>query len=438
MTLAELLPTLGRCLPGRLDPGVWPDDCARRPGGDIALSGVPLTRLARDHGTPAYVLDVATIRGRCREYRALDAEIAYAAKAFLCRRMAALVAEEGLSLDVCSAGELATARAAGFPAERILLHGNAKPDHELRLAADAGVGRVVVDSPDEIDRIPGPQDVLVRVTPDIDAHTHRAVATGIEDQKFGLSLTSGQAAEAVRRILARPDLRLLGLHCHLGSQLSDVAAHVEAVRRLVGFSADVAVRHGVLFPQLNLGGGHAVRYRARDAGYDLAAFAARVPEVLRFECRKHGLPVPRLTLEPGRALVARAGLTLYRVVAVKRGGARTFVAVDGGFSDNPRPALYDARYDVRLFGRTSTAPERRAAVVGRHCEAGDVLVPDALLPDDVRPGDLLVVPCTGAYHHSMASTCNRVGRPPVIAVEDGRAEPWVRRETDQDLLSRDA
>ncbi|SDZ38825.1 diaminopimelate decarboxylase [Saccharopolyspora shandongensis] len=437
VTLAELLPTFRHSLPRKLPDSIWPESAVALPSGDVTVGGVSLTELAERFGTPGYVLDVQAVRARCRAYRSMDAEIAFAGKAFLCRRMARLLAEEGMSLDVCSAGELATALAAGFPAERILLHGNAKTDRELRTAANAGVGRVVVDSPAEIDRIVGAQDVLVRVTPGIDGHTHRAVATGVEDQKFGLSLAGGQAAAAVAKVLQRPELRLVGLHCHLGSQISEVAGYEEAVRRLTAFLAEIAVRHGITLPQLNIGGGHAVAYRPGDAEFDLPGFAARIPRVLHYECRKHGLVVPRLTLEPGRAIVARAGITLYRVVTVKHGSSRTFVAVDGGFSDNPRPELYGSRYAARLIGRVGAARERAMSVVGRHCEAGDVLIPDAVLPVDIRAGDLLAVPCTGAYHHSMASTYNLVCRPPVVAVDDGAAEPWVRRETETDLLRRD-
>ncbi|MDA3649392.1 diaminopimelate decarboxylase [Saccharopolyspora indica] len=437
MTLAELLPTYRRSLPEKLPAEIWPDAAVAMPSGDLVVSGVSLTELADRFGTPGYVLDLPTLRAQCRAYRALDAEIAYAGKAFLCRRMARLIAEEGLSLDVCSGGELTTALSAGFPAERILLHGNAKTDAELRAAAHAGVGRVVVDSLAEIDRLSGAQDVLIRVTPGVDGHTHRAVATGVEDQKFGVSLAGGQAAVAVARVLARPELRLVGLHCHLGSQITDIAAYEEAVRRLVAFLAEIAVRHGAALPQLNLGGGHAVAYCPGDAAFDLRCFASRIPRVLTDECRKHGLLPPRLTLEPGRAIAARAGLTLYRVVTVKHSSARTYVAVDGGFSDNPRAELYGARYTARLVGRFSNAQKRAMHVVGRHCEAGDVLIPDAQLPSDIRTGDLLAVPCTGAYHHSMASTYNLVPRPPVLTVDDGEAELWVRRETEDDILRRD-
>ena len=431
MTLADLLPTFRNFLPEHLDDRLWPNGAEARPDGDITVGGVALGDVAERFGTPSYVVDLATLRGRIRAYRTAlpDAEITYAGKAFLCRRMARLIAEHGLSLDVCSAGELAMALSADVPAERILLHGNAKPEHELRAA---GVGRIVLDSADEIDRLGAlatRQDVLIRVTPGIDGHTHHAVATGVEDQKFGFSIAGGQAAEAVRRVRRHPTLNLVGLHCHLGSQITEIDVYEKAVRTLVGFLAEIAVRHGICLPQLDLGGGHAV-------DFDLRGFGLRIPRVLAQECRMHGLAVPRLVVEPGRAIAARAGMTVYRVVTVKH-GVRTFVAVDGGFSDNPRPALYGARYSVRLLGRASAAPGTKVTVVGRHCEAGDVLVRDAVLPADVTAGDLLVVPCTGAYHHSMSSSYNLVRRPPVVAVDSGAAELWVRRESEADLLARE-
>ena len=428
---------------GDLHPGIWPLTARAAGDGGISVGGVALTEIAARYGTPAYVLDEDDVRQRCRTYRQVfpDAEIAYAAKAFLCRAMARWVDEEGLSLDVCSEGELAVATSAGFPAERIVLHGNAKTPGDLRAAMACGVGRIVVDSVGEIARIAAlaqpRQRVLVRVTPGVDAHSHPMVATGVEDQKFGLSLSSGTAADAARRILAQPELELAGLHCHLGSQITEMEAFEVAARRLVGLMAAIYAEHGVILPEFNIGGGHGVPYTEDDQDFDLTGFAGRIRAAVRGACASLRLPAPRLTFEPGRAIISRAMVTLYRVVSIKQvAGLRTFVAVDGGMSDNPRPALYGARYSVRAASRPMIA-RQLATVVGRHCEAGDVLVTDVTLPAGTRPGDLLAVACTGAYNHSMASNYNLVGRPPVVAVRDGAARLLVRRETTSDLRQRD-
>ncbi len=403
----------------------------------LSVGGVCLTEIAERFGTPAYVLDEEHVRLRCREYRKAMAphDVAYAGKAFLCRAMARLIAEEGLSLDVCSEGELAVAGAAGFPAERILLHGNGKTPRELSAARGYRVGRIVVDSPGEVARLAAlasqRQKVLVRVTPGVDAHVHKAVTTGTEDQQFGLPIASGAAADVVRRILAQPSLELAGLHCHIGSQITGLDGFETAARRLVAFMAGLGG-----LPELNLGGGHAVPYRPGEHGLDITAFAERITGAVADECAARGIPMPRLTVEPGRAIVGSAGVTLYRVLTVKH-GARTYVVVDGGMSDNPRPALYGSRYTIERVGARCAAGTEPVTVVGRHCEAGDVLVPDARLPADIRPGDLLTMPCTGAYHHAMASNYNHFTRPPVIAVREGRAWPLIRRETDEDLLRRD-
>ena len=355
--------------------------------------------------------------------------------------MARWIGQEGFSLDVCSSGEVTVACAAGFPGQRLILHGNAKSPADLDAAFHYGVGRIVIDNLPEIGRIaalaPRRQRVLIRVTPGVDAHAHWAVATGVEDQKFGFSLSSGAAADAAQQVLAHPELELCGLHCHLGSQLTEVAAYETAARKLLGLMADVRARCGLLLTELNMGGGHAVPYVPGDEDFDLADFAVRMRRVMSNECAKLRLPVPRLVIEPGRAIVNRAMVTLYRVLAVKHApGGRIFVAVDGGMSDNPRPELYGARYSVHAV-RPSQTPTELVTVVGRHCEAGDVLAADVPLPADVRPGDLVAVPGTGAYNHSMASNYNLIGRPPVIAVLDGAARPLIRRETSNDLLARD-
>ena len=428
-----------------LTTNLWPHSAHLDHDGEIYVGGLRLSALATAYGTPAVILDEADVRHRCRCYLAAfpGAEIAYASKAFLCRAMAQWIAQEGLSLDVCSAGELAVAWSVNFPAGRILMHGNAKTPEDLQAAFRYGVGRIVVDSVPEIIRLAtqspaaARQRVLIRVTPGVDAHAHQAVATGVEDQKFGFSLSSGAAADAVDRVLAHPELTLAGLHCHLGSQLTDAAAYEVAATKLIGLMAAVRDRAGVAMAELNLGGGHAVPYVAGDADFDLAGFADRISRAVTTECARLRLPVPRLTLEPGRAIVNRAMVTLYRVLTIKRAASgRTFVAVDGGMSDNPRPELYGARYSVHAL-RPSHVPLEPVTVVGRYCEAGDVLAADVPLPADIRPGDLLAVPGTGAYTQSMASNYNLVGRPPVIAVRDGAARLLVRRETTRDLLVRD-
>jgi diaminopimelate decarboxylase len=423
--------------------GIWPCTTRLDPGGGIRVGGWSLGELARRYGTPLYILDEADVRYRCRAYRDAmpGAEIAYAGKAFLCRALADWIGEEGLSLDTCSAGELAVAQAVGFPAERVLLHGNAKTPDDLRAATGYRVGRIVLDSAGEIGRLaaitPDKQRVLLRVAPGVDAGTHASVAAGGEDQKFGFALSSGAAADAVARVLRQPELELTGLHCHLGSQITGLPVYELAARRLIALMAAVHAEHGLALPELNLGGGHAVRYTDGDPEFDLRAFADRIRRVIRDECASFRLPVPRLIVEPGRAIISRAMVTLYRVVGIKQApGGRTFVAVDGGMSDNPRPVLYGARYAMYL-ARRSTAPAAPVTVVGRHCEPGDVLAHDAPLPADIRPGDLLAVPGTGAYTQSMASNYNMTGRPPVVAVLDGAARLLLRRETAADLLRRD-
>ncbi|WP_329792624.1 diaminopimelate decarboxylase [Lentzea sp. DG1S-22] len=435
MTLAELLPSIGCSTQPVLEDGLWPDG-TRVAGGDLLIGGLPVTQLAARFGTPCQVLDERTVRGRAGAFRETlpEAEVVFAGKSLPCPEVYRWVADEGLSLDVSSAGELALARAAGFPAERIVLHGNVKSSEDLKAALQYGVSRIVVDSFDEIAQLGAlathGQKVMVRVTPGVDAHTHTKIATGVEDQKFGFSLASGAALEAVLRVVEQPSLELVGLHCHIGSQVRRVASYEEAVRRMVGLIASCGTR----ISQLDLGGGFCAPYRPGESAFDLFGFAQRVRGTLNYECALHRVPVPRLLVEPGRSIVANAGVTLYRVCAVKRGATRTFVAVDGGMSDNPRPALYGARYAVRLIGRGGKPSP--VTVVGRHCEAGDVLAEDVPLPGDVHAGDLLAVPVTGAYHHALASNYNQVCRPPVVAVAGGVARPVVRRETEEDLLRR--
>ncbi|MCU1687384.1 MAG: lysA [Amycolatopsis sp.] len=445
MTLTELLPSLGCEAADTLEPGVWPPNTTRGPGGELMFAGAPVSHLAARFGTPAYFLDEVAVREHAKAYRAAlpEAEVAFASKALCTKSVLRWLAEEGLSLDTCSAGEIAVARSVGFPAERILLHGNAKTPEDLKAALAYGVRRIVLDSLDEIEQLGalahGRQQVMIRVTPNVQADTHQAITTGTEGQKFGFSLrpeVHDNVDRAVEAVLAQPSLRLVGLHCHIGSQVSRVDRYEEAARRMVGVLTDIRDRYGITLTELDLGGGHAVPYLPGDPEFDLDGYARRLHVALAYECASHGFPLPRLTIEPGRAIVGSAGITVYRVCAVKR-GSKTFVAVDGGMSDNPRPALYGAKYTARLVGRATHAPRRSMVVVGRHCESGDIIADDLALPDDIHAGDLLAVPCTGAYHHSLASNYNLIGRPPLVGVRDGVATILVRRETEEDLLRRD-
>ncbi|MCP2278672.1 diaminopimelate decarboxylase [Nocardia amikacinitolerans] len=444
MTLLEIFPSLRSGMPSRLDPAVWPRDTHYDSEGRITVGGVALADIADEYGTAAYVLDEQEVRSRCRAYRRAfpQAEIIYAGKALMIRAVAEWVSQEGLSVDVCSAGELAIALSAGVDPERIILHGNGKSCDELRTAVRCGVGRIVVDSLTEITLLSAlattRQRVLVRLSPGIDVHGHPAVKTGVVDQKFGFPLGSDLAAEAVERILRRTNLELVGFHCHLGSQIHNPDYYGEAVRRMIGEMARVRQDHGHILTELDLGGGHAVAYRGGDAEMNLTELSEILEDALDAGCARHHFPRPRIAVEPGRAIVARAGVTLYRVLSVKHiEGGHTYVTVDGGMSDNPRVALYGARYEVVLANRHPCGPHMTATIAGRHCEAGDVLAVDVRLPADLRPGEIIAVPCTGAYHHSLASTYNSVGRPPVVAVRDGRARTLVRRETIDDLMARE-
>jgi diaminopimelate decarboxylase len=433
-----------------LAPAIWPSS-ARRVDGELQLGGVAVSQLVREHGTPALFLDEADLRERARAYAtAFDGgEVYYAGKAFLCTAVARWIADEGLNLDVCTGGELAVAVAAGFPAERLAMHGNNKSRAELERAVAAGVGRIIVDSFAEIDRLAEVsaaagirQPVLVRVTVGVEAHTHEFIATAHEDQKFGFSLSGGQAAQAVAAVLAAPSLELVGLHSHIGSQIFDTAGFEIAAHRVVELAAAIRDRHGVEVAELNLGGGLGIAYVTGDDPEAPKEIAQRLAAIVERECVAARLSPPRLSVEPGRAVVGPAGVTVYEVGTVKDvvldgGITRSYVSVDGGMSDNIRTALYDATYTCTLANRASGADAKLARVVGRHCESGDIVVRDTWLPADIAPGDLLAVAATGAYCRSMASNYNHVPRPPVVSVRDGMATVLVRRETEDDLLRLD-
>jgi diaminopimelate decarboxylase len=439
-----------------LVPSLW-SSTAHKTDGDLVVGGVCIPDLVANVNTPAYVLDEADLRARARAFRDAFAgyDVFYAGKAFLCSSVARWIAEEGLSLDVCSDGELTVALRAGFDPARIGYHGNTKSVAELRRALAEGVGRIVVDSFDEVERlervtaalrstgsIAGKQPVMVRVTAGVEAHTHEYIATAHEDQKFGFSITSGDALEAVRRVVAAPGLELLGLHSHIGSQIFDTSGFEVAARRVLALHARIGDELGVTLPELDLGGGFGIAYTTQDDPTDPAQLAIEMTKIVEHECRALGIDRPRLSIEPGRAIVGPAMCTVYTVGTVKRveldgGAVRTYVSVDGGMSDNIRTALYDADYSCTIASRETEAPPVLARVVGKHCEAGDIIVKDEFLPGDIRPGDLLAVPATGAYCRSMASNYNHALRPPVVAVRDGVATTIVRRETVDDLLATD-
>jgi diaminopimelate decarboxylase len=425
-----------------LEPEVWPSTARTDASGVLVVGGVSMRAIADEYGTPAFVLDEADFRQRARAWRDAfaDGDPYYAGKAFLCHSVVRWVEEEGLGLDVCTGGELAVAMRAGFPPERLLFHGNNKSVDELRRAVSYGVARVVVDSFEEIARIASvatgsgvTQRVLIRVTPGVEAHTHEYVQTGQEDQKFGFSLASGAAAKAVEAVQAAPSLDLVGLHAHIGSQIFETQGFALAAHRMLGLLATV---DGAA--ELNLGGGLGIAYTSEDAPLAVREFAERLRGIVAEECTSLGIGVPRVAVEPGRAIVGPTTVTVYEVGTVKElPGLRTYVSVDGGMSDNIRTVLYDAHYTARLASRRSDAEPKRVTLCGKHCESGDIVIRDVPLPADLRPGDLVAVPATGAYGRAMASNYNHVPRPPVIAVRDGQARVIVRRETEDDLMALD-
>ncbi|GAA1274752.1 diaminopimelate decarboxylase [Pseudonocardia aurantiaca] len=438
-------------------PSVWPRGAARGDDGALRVAGVDVRELAETYGTPLFVVDEADFRSRAAEFAAsfgADA-VHYASKAFLCTEVARWVAEEGLSLDVASDGELAVALRAGFPPERIAVHGNNKSITELVAAVEAGVGRIVVDSFLEIARLDAVArergvvvPVMVRVTVGVEAHTHEFIATAHEDQKFGFSLAAGEAsdaAEAVRRVLASDSLELVGLHSHIGSQIFDTEGFQVAAHRVVRFLGQLHKEHGgdalAALTTLDLGGGFGIAYRADETPVDVAELAEELRGIVKNECHAADLDVPQIAVEPGRAIAGPGTVTLYEVGTLKDvplGGssARRYVSVDGGMSDNIRTALYDAVYDCRLVSRSSerdgSGESVLSRVVGKHCESGDIVVRDCWLPADLAPGDLLAVAASGAYCYSMASNYNRLPRPAVVAVRDGEARVLLRRETPED------
>ncbi len=417
--------------------------------GALEIGGCDTVELAREFGTPLYVLDEDYFRDTCRRYRAAfesrypEVEISFSGKAFMATAVCRIVDQEGLSLDVSSGGELYTGLRAAFPPARILLHGSNKSREELAMAADAGVGRVVLDNLPEVyllQEVAAEKsktvDVLLRVTPGVRADTHTHIQTGEVDTKFGFSMVGGAARQGAAAALNARNLEFRGIHCHIGSQIFDLAPFRQAAEMMVDFAAQLRQEVGCVVEELDLGGGLGVRYLPEDEPPSLEEYAEAVTAAVRARCEKHGFPLPKLLQEPGRCLVGEAGTTLYTVGVVKDiPGVRTYVSVDGGMSDNPRPALYDARYDAIVANKATEPRTTKVTVSGKHCET-DTLIADLEAPE-MAPGDILAVQTTGAYNYSMASNYNRLPRPAVVLLSDGRAELIAERETLDDLVRLD-
>ncbi|MBT6092239.1 MAG: diaminopimelate decarboxylase [Acidimicrobiaceae bacterium] len=421
---------------GPIPLGLLPDTAWVSADGRLSIGGCDLVDLAGEYGTPLFVYDEAHLRARCREAVAAFGDgVAYASKAFLCGAMARLAHEEGMHLDVATGGELFVARRAGVPADRLVMHGNNKSDVELVMALDEGVGRIVVDSFDELDRLDGlaaatgsrPR-VLLRITPGVEVHTHEFIATGQDDSKFGFTVSSGLAAAAVERATASDSVELVGLHAHIGSQVFEVGAFARVVEVLAGFAAPFGLA------ELSVGGGLGVPYVEGESAPSISEWAAGIRAV----CEAYGVTAS-VSAEPGRSIVAAAAVTLYTVGTIKDlPGIRTYVAVDGGMSDNPRPVLYGSGYETFLPRAPAADRPRPVRVVGKHCESGDLLVREGWVPGDLAVGDVLATPVTGAYGHAMGSNYNHVLRPAVVFVADGDVREVVRRETFEDLVRREA
>ncbi|HEX9774284.1 MAG TPA: diaminopimelate decarboxylase [Actinomycetota bacterium] len=415
--------------------------------GHLEIAGADAVALAEEFGTPLYAFCEQTFRERARAYRSAypDGDVYYAGKAFLCLGMARLVAEEGLSLDVASGGELFTALHAGFPPERIMAHGNNKTDEELAMAVAAGVGRIAADSIEELGRIDAiaagqgvRQRVLLRVTPGVEAHTHEYIMTGQEDSKFGMSIEGGVALEAAKRARDLPNVEPAGYHAHIGSNITGAEAFLRTAEIMAEFCGTVRDAVGIEPRELNLGGGLGIAYTRGEFPARVDAIATETRAKVAAEMARFGLPMPRLAVEPGRWLISNAMVTLYRVGVVKDvPGIRTYVSVDGGMSDNIRPALYGARYEALLASKATEPSDKIVTIAGSHCEQGDLLIKDVALPSSIARGDVLAIPATGAYGYSMASNYNRFRKPAVVAVRDGIARVLVRRESYEDLIDHD-
>ncbi len=425
---------------------VFPDTANVNPQGQLVIGGCNTLDLAQEHGTPVYLLDEATLRNRCRSFvqefgqRCPDVRVLYASKAYINPALARLFDEEGLGLDVVSGGELAVARAADFPLEKVYFHGNNKTGEELTEAVEHGLGRVVVDSFHELellDRIAAAagkvQDILIRVSPGIDPHTHAYTTTGIIDSKFGFSIQTGHAAGAVRQALAAPNLKLRGLHFHLGSPIFELEPYQAATDLVLRFAAQFR-EEGLELQEFSPGGGFAIAYTEDQQPPTIGEYAEAIVSTLTATCSELGLAIPQLVVEPGRSIIGPAGVALYSIGAIKDiPGVRKYVSVDGGMGDNIRPALYQAAYEVLSAGKVNEPPGEKVTIAGKYCESGDVLASDIMLPT-AEPGDIIAIPAAGAYCPSMASNYNLNPRPPMVLVGEGRSRVIRRRESYQDLM----
>ena len=435
---------------------MWSEN-ASLSGGTLSLAGISAAQLAKDFGTPTFFLDEAAYRGRAltwhnglqREFGPHAGTIYYAAKSFICTAVAQWISEIGIGIDVCTGGELAVALAGGINSSKIEVHGNNKSVSEIERAVSVGVKTIVMDSLFEIQRVAAAarkhgvrQGVMLRLTPGIEAHTHEKISTAHEDVKFGFSIASGAAWQAVQAVAEHPELELRGVHCHIGSQIFGVEAHEIATDRLLAFMGKYRDTYGTQLPELDLGGGFGIAYIDGEVTVEPADVLPAIGAAVRAACAKYSLDLPVISLEPGRNIVGPTMFTLYEVGTVKDvllddGAVRKYVSVDGGMSENARPALYDAEYTAVIAQRASNAEQVLARLVGKHCETGDIIIANIQLPADIAPGDLIATPATGAYGRSMASNYNHVPRPPVVAVKDGKARVIVRRENEADLLALD-
>ena len=429
---------------------VWPRNAARGADGVVSIAGVALTDIAERFGTPVMVVDEDDFRSRCRDMaRAFGGpeHVHYASKAFLTRTIARWVEEEGLSLDVASENELRIALMADFPAARITAHGNNKDDAFLRACVDEGVGHVVLDSDQELERLDAiageagrAQHVMIRVKPGIEAHTHEFIATSHEDQKFGFSLASGSAYRAAEAAVKAANLELVGLHCHVGSQVFDAQGFTAAADRVLELYSRIHDELGVILPELDLGGGYGIAYTEDEQPLDVGEVAHDLLTAVAKTAAELGIEAPSVLVEPGRAIAGPGTVTVYEVGTVKdvtidEGAQRRYLSVDGGMSDNIRPALYGSLYDARVVSRTVDGTATSTRIVGSHCESGDVLIRDAEYPDDIRRGDLVALAATGAYTYAMSSRYNAFNRPAIVSVRDGAVTPMMRRETIEDFLA---